>query len=161
MQIDDSDYTENGDECENKCQWYYDDDAQNISEFTMKCLDINGTWAHCTPFSCKTTMFCINKWANKVMKSSCNIFVCLVIGYTNNGEQCRNICGFYDESYNWCWTVDQVDDGWDYCTPTGKFFFVSPVLDNMYCDNIMGLAWVNCLIYLCNRSLRKVARQLL
>ena len=28
-----------------------------------------------------------------------------------------------------------------------SFFFVSPVLDNMYCDNIMGLAWVNCLIY--------------
>ena len=86
--------------------------------------------------------------ANKV--SSCNIFVCLVIGYTNNGEQCRNRCGFYDESFNWCWTVDQVDNGWDYCTPNGELIF----LYHQYCDNTMGLEWVIFLIYLCNRSLQ-------
>ena len=58
LQIDDPDYTENGVECENKCQWYYDDEAKNTSQFNMKCVDINGTWAHCTPFACKTIMFC-------------------------------------------------------------------------------------------------------
>ena len=56
-----------------------------------------------------------------------NVFLCLVVGYTNNGEQCKNRCAFYDKSYNWCYTVDQVDSGWDYCTPTGEFildFFI-------------------------------------
>ena len=52
---------------------------------------------------------------------SINVFLCLVVGYTNNGDQCKNRCAFYDKSYNWCYTVDQVDSGWDYCTPTGEF----------------------------------------
>ena len=52
---------------------------------------------------------------------SINVFLCLVVGYTNNGEQCKNRCAFHDESYNWCYTVDQVDSGWDLCTPTGEY----------------------------------------
>ena len=54
FQIDDSDYTENGDECENKCQLDPDDNK-------MWCLDLNGTWAHCLPFACKTFMFFVYK----------------------------------------------------------------------------------------------------
>ena len=80
----------------------------------------------------------------KSMYMSINVFLCLVVGYTNNGEQCKNRCAFHDESYNWCYTVDHVDSGWDLCTPTGEF-----ILDFFYQKHLF---WK--LIYLCNRSLQ-------
>ena len=43
------DYTDDGDECTNKCQWY---NHQNSSVYTMSCLKANGSWAQCTPFIC-------------------------------------------------------------------------------------------------------------
>ena len=55
LQIDEIDYTDSGDECTNKCQWYHD--TKHTSEFIMRCLDYNGTWAQCTPFACKISMF--------------------------------------------------------------------------------------------------------
>ena len=55
LQIDEIDYTDSGDECTNKCQWY--NDTKHTSEFIMRCLDYNGTWAQCTPFACKISMF--------------------------------------------------------------------------------------------------------
>ena len=54
LQIDEIDYTYNGNECTNKCQWY--PDANYTSEFIMRCLDSNGTLAQCTPFACKIFM---------------------------------------------------------------------------------------------------------
>ena len=53
----------------------------------------------------------------------CKFFVCLDIGYTNNGEQCRNRCKFYGHG----WMVEQKNmcrtlaGDLDYCTPTGEF----------------------------------------
>ena len=41
----------------------------------------------------------------------------LDVGYTNNGEECRNTCGLYGTPHNWCWTVA---GDWDYCTPKGE-----------------------------------------
>ena len=54
LQIDEIDYTDNGNECTNKCQLYHD--ANYTSEFIMICLDSNGTWTQCTPFACKIFM---------------------------------------------------------------------------------------------------------
>ena len=49
----------------------------------------------------------------------------LDVGYTNNGEECRNKCGLYGEPHNWCWTVSGF---WDYCTPKGN---ISVVFQNL------------------------------
>ena len=48
-----------------------------------------------------------------------NFFVSLDIGYTNNGEQCRNRCKLYGPlEKNMCRTLA---GDLDYCTPTGEF----------------------------------------
>ena len=41
---------------------------------------------------------------------------CLDVGLADNGEECRNKCGFNGWLYNWCWTDD---DEWETCTPKG------------------------------------------
>ena len=50
IKIDDFDFTENGDECIDKCQW---DQNTNSSIHFMKCRDENNTLTPCTPFKSK------------------------------------------------------------------------------------------------------------
>ena len=45
------DYTENGDECQNKCEW---NQNTNSSVQFLQCLDVNGTISTCTPFESDT-----------------------------------------------------------------------------------------------------------
>ena len=66
LQIDEIDYTDNGDECTNKCQWYHD--TKYTSEFIMRCLDSNGTWSQCTPFPCKMFIFHTDKASKLLLK---------------------------------------------------------------------------------------------
>ena len=59
--------------------------------------------------------------AIKLLNMSVICFVFLDMGYTNNGEQCRNRCKFYGPMYeekNMCRTLA---GDLDYCTPTGEF----------------------------------------
>ena len=59
---------------------------------------------------------------NRIKKHySCNFFLSLDVGYTNNGAQCRTRCKFYGGSENKCRT-GAGDWEWEYCTPTGEFF---------------------------------------
>ena len=48
-------------------------------------------------------------------------FVCLDIGYTNNGEQCRNRCKFHGPLYEEKHMCRTLAGDLDYCTPTGEF----------------------------------------
>ena len=58
MKIDDFDFTENGDECIDKCQW---DQNTNSSIHFMKCKDVYDTLTPCTPFKSKINeKFCQN-----------------------------------------------------------------------------------------------------
>ena len=51
-----------------------------------------------------------------MQKKLCIFF--LDVGYTDNGEQCRNRCQFYAEEFTWCWTV--AGHLAANCTPTGE-----------------------------------------
>ena len=101
----------------------------------MRCLDLNGTWSQCTPFACKIFVFHTVK-ASKLRLKQTNYherksFVCLDIGYTNNGEQCRNKCKFYGPLYeekNMCRTLA---GDLDYCTLTGEFIINFLFTDRM------------------------------
>ena len=47
--------------------------------------------------------------------------VYLDVGYTNEGEECKNRCEKIDGYlFIWCWTVSDVPGSWGYCTPTGN-----------------------------------------
>ena len=47
-----------------------------------------------------------------------NFIFFLDVGYTNNGEECRNKCGVNGTSSYWCLTVGE-EGYWDTCTPNG------------------------------------------
>ena len=80
LQIDKIDYTDSGDECTNKCQWYHD--TKHTSEFIMRCLDYNGTWAQCTPFDCKISFSYIEStyqtYFSKVNKKITTVYHCTI-----------------------------------------------------------------------------------
>ena len=92
-----------------------------------------------------------NYLPNEVKKYSCEKFLYLDVGYTDNGDRCKNRCQFYDQEYNWCWTVDG-DYYWDYCTPNGEFCLY-------FFHEKQSILWSFCFLkHILYRSLRYLAR---
>ena len=114
FQTDHIDYTENGDECQNKCEWFHN---STTFSFYMQCEDEYVDWNLCTPFSGKKNITLIQ--FHSIFLSP--YYHCISdVGYTDNGEECSTNCGLvHGDQYrlnNWCWTVN-VSTFWDYCTP--------------------------------------------